>query len=721
MTFRSSRSSVRPVWLAVTVALAAMVFAALGAVVRTQNAEPAEAAPAPAQAGPGRGNLQSNLIDFSTRTPYLPRTAEQERAGFRLPPGYRMELVASDPDVISPAVIAFDADGRMYVSELVSYMMNAEGDDEHAPVSRISRWESTKHDGVYDRHVVFADHLVAPRLIVPLENGVILTSETDSDDLLKLSDTNGDGIADKREVVFTGIGQSGDYNIEHQKAGMFWNMDNWLYSTYNSFRLRWTPKGIQREPTGANGGSWGLASDDDGKPWFVNAGGERGPVNFQYPIVYGAFDPCPAPNARGAARGAAPAPATPLDPNCPAGMNDGFEDGFATVWPAPGIGDMQGGLNRTRMPAQNLNHFTAATGPAIVRGDRLPEELRGNLLFTEPVGRLIRRATIENDGGLIVLHNAYPGAEFLTSEDQLFRPVAIANAPDGTLYVGDMYHGIIQERQWSGPGTYLRARIEQYQLDKDVNHGRIWRLRYDGRPAVPATDTNPGQAAIPALQPDFSAPAMYSQTPAQLVSTLAHPNGWRRDAAQRAARPEAGQVGRAGAPADGALEGQRARSIPRDVDARRARRARRAARARGNEGPESTHARAGDSRERDALQGRRPLVRRRLPRACEGQRPQRRHSGDADHASLQSVRRHERDHGRAVGQQGARRVARRGEPAHAVDDRHRRRRAGRRRRRSRRRNSSGSSRAGRCSKPCASRATRPTVAGRRSPARPMAR
>ena len=125
------------------------------------------------------------------------------------------------------------------------------------------------------------------------------------------------------------------------------------------------------------------------------------------------------------------------------------------------------------------------------------------------------------------------GAEFVTSVDQLFRPVNISNAPDGTLYIADMYHGIIQELQWSGPGSYLRAKIEQYQLDKVAAHGRIWRLRYDGRPAVTATDTNIGQAAIPAIQPTFAAPKMYSETPAQLVAHFAHPNGWWRDMAQR--------------------------------------------------------------------------------------------------------------------------------------------------------------------------------------------
>jgi mono/diheme cytochrome c family protein len=481
--------------------------------------------------GGGRGAATSDLTDFTPKRPYRPRTPAEEAEGFMLPTGYRMELVAAEPDVVNPTAIEFDGNGRMYVAEMVSYMMDADASREHDPISRISRWESTKGDGRYDKHTVFADHLVAPRMVLPLQDGVILTSETDSDDLIKLTDTNGDGVADKREVVFTGIGQSGDANIEHQKAGLLWNMDNWIYTTYNPFRIRWTPSGFLREPTGPNGGQWGLASDDDGKPWFVDAGGERGPMNFQYPIHYGGFTPCPGAGRGGRAGAAGPPPAA--NPNCPPGMENGFEKDFAVVWPGPGIGDMQGGIGRTRMPAQNLNHFTAATGPAIVRGDRLPEDLKGHLLFAEPVGRLIRRAAIDNIEGLTQLRNAYPSAEFVTSIDQLFRPVNISNAPDGTVYIADMYHGIIQEREWSGPGSYLRAKITQYQLDKVASHGRIWRLRYDGRAAVPATDTIIGQAAIPAIEPAFAPPKMYGETPAQLVSHFTHPNGWWRDTAQR--------------------------------------------------------------------------------------------------------------------------------------------------------------------------------------------
>ena len=91
----------------------------------------------------------------------------------------------------------------------------------------------------------------------------------------------------------------------------------------------------------------------------------------------------------------------------------------------------------------------------------------------------------------------------------------MTTAPDGTLYVTDMYRGIIQEAQWSGRGTYLRARINQYGLDKVHSHGRIWRVTHDG------------------IERDKTQPRMLNETPAQLVAHLTHPNGWWRDTAQQ--------------------------------------------------------------------------------------------------------------------------------------------------------------------------------------------
>ena len=87
----------------------------------------------------------------------------------------------------------------MYVAEFITYMRDADGNNQHAPESRITRFESTKDDGVYDKRTVFVDKLVLPRTVVPLDGNSILTNETASDDVVKYTDTNNDGVADKRE------------------------------------------------------------------------------------------------------------------------------------------------------------------------------------------------------------------------------------------------------------------------------------------------------------------------------------------------------------------------------------------------------------------------------------------------------------------------------------------------------------------------------------------
>jgi mono/diheme cytochrome c family protein len=452
--------------------------------------------------GPGLSDAANIGGDYGPKPPVLAVSPEEQAKRFILPPGYRMELVLSEPNVINPAAMAFDGNGRLYIAEIRSYMLDADAGKQHEPTSRISMHESTKGDGAFDKHTVFADNLLFPRMVLPLDKS-ILTNETHSDDVLRLTDTNGDGVADKREVFYTGVGAGRSGNVQQAQSGFVWALDNWIYSTYNPFRFRWTPSGVVREPSGPPGAEWGMSMDDDGKIWLVNAAGERGPANFQIPIQYGAFL-----------------------------VNDQWEPGFDIPYPAPGIADMQGGLPRVRIPGNSLSHFTSTTGPEIVRTDRYPDDLNGDLLFADPVGRFIRRAKIVKTEGLSQVRNAYPGSEFIISTDPLFRPVNIKQGPDGAIYILDMYHGIIQDANWTAKGTYLRYKIEQYQLDKVVGHGRVWRLRYDGVPAG-VVEGAAGQPAIPAMSLGKVWPRMNDETPAQLVAHLTDTNGWWRDTAQR--------------------------------------------------------------------------------------------------------------------------------------------------------------------------------------------
>ena len=139
--------------------------------------------------------------------------------------------------------------------------------------------------------------------------------------------------------------------------------------------------------------------------------------------------------------------------------------------------------------------------------------MEGDVFINEPVGRLIRRAKVENKDGLTFLRNAYDKSEFLRSTDPYFRPVNITTGPDGCLYITDMYRGIIQQAAWVNEGSYLRKVVKKYGIQNVTAHGRIWRLVYEGNKPGPM-------------------PHMLDETPAQLVAHLDHPNGWWRDQAQ---------------------------------------------------------------------------------------------------------------------------------------------------------------------------------------------
>ena len=425
-------------------------------------------------------------IDLETKAPVQPLSPAEEAKLFLLPPGYKITPVLTEPAIQQPGEIAFDADGRMYVLELRTYMLTADSKDELKPTSRISRWEDKNNDGVYETGTTFVDNLIFPRFVLPYGKDCILTMESDADNVYKYTDTNGDGKADKKELFTNKYGRSG--NVEHQQAFMYWGMDNWLYSTVNAFRVRETPNGIIREKTGFNRAQWGITHDDDGKLWFQ--GGASGlPSYFQFPIQYGNFE---VPNE--------------------------FEKGFDIPWGAPvKLADMQGGMDEVRQPDGSLNRVTGSAGNDVYRGDRLPAELKGQYFYGEPVARIVRQINPVVTEGLTTLHNVYQDqkSEFLRTTDPLFRPVDMTTAPDGTLYITDMYHGIIQEGQWTQKGTYLRTKIEQYQLDKVVGLGRIWRITYEGKDR------------------DKTHPAMYEEKSADVVKHLTHPNGWWRDAAQQ--------------------------------------------------------------------------------------------------------------------------------------------------------------------------------------------
>ncbi len=433
-----------------------------------------------------------------------PLSPAESRATMRLAPGFRIELVAAEPLLREPVKCAWDADGRLFVVEMQTYMQDIDGTGTDAAKGTVAVLTDTDGDGVMDKRTEFAGGLVLPRMLLPLDDRV-LVGETYTTDLWMYRDADRDGVADGRVRVREG--KADHRNLEHQDSALTWGIDNWIYTAMSGERLRLLGDELRSEPVSSEFAQWGLAVDDTGRQFFSSAGGERPAYGFQRHPRYGR-----------------------------ASLPGELAEGFTAVWPIVATPDVQGGEGRQR-PDGSLNHFTGCCGQTIFRGDALGDDCVGDYFLPEPVGRLVRRAKVRDVDGRIEIASAYDGVEFLAAADMNFRPIWSATGPDGCLYLVDMYRGIIQEGNWVKEDSYLRPVVARLGLDKNIGRGRIWRIVAEGRTPGPA-------------------PRLLRAKTQDLVATLGHRNGWWRDTAQKllvlrgdaAAVPSLRALLRAGAP-----------------------------------------------------------------------------------------------------------------------------------------------------------------------------
>lgn len=413
-----------------------------------------------------------------------PLSPEESMKAMFLPEGFRVELVASEPMVQEPVAMVWDGNGNLYVAEMRTYMQDINATNENTPTSQVVKLEDTDGDGKMDKRTVFIDSLLLPRMLLALDDRLIV-QETYSSNIDTYRDTNGDGVADEKVRVYQNDTPD-KRNLEHQRSGMLWNLDNWIYTSIR-LRYKWTGDQLQVDSLeDVPAGQWGLGNDDHGRLYLSSAGGEVAAKGFQQMPAYGELD----------------------------FEETQYEGDFHEPWPVIVTPDIEGGTKRLRSDS-TLNHFTGTCGQTIYRGNALPAYMKGDLFICEPVGRLIRRAKVMNKNGVRVLKNAYDKAEFLASKDMNFRPVNMTTGPDGCLYIVDMYRGIIQEGNWTGPSSYIRPQILRFGLDKNIGRGRIYRIVHES--AAPSRER----------------PALLKASSIDLVQYLSHPNGWWRDNAQK--------------------------------------------------------------------------------------------------------------------------------------------------------------------------------------------
>lgn len=444
--------------------------------------------------------------DFADQLPRIePLDPAEALKTFKLLPGFRMELAAAEPDVVDPVAICFDERGRMFVVEMRGY-----SEDKDKKISRIRLLEDTDNDGRFERSTVFAEGLLWPTALFYVNDGLLVA---DAPDIYFFKDTDGDGRADERKVLFTGFGIS---NVQGLLNSFQWSLDNRIVGVTSSSggMVQGTASGRPGEPVNlrgrdfaidprdmsleprTGGGQHGATFDDWGDRFVCSNSDHLQQIVFEE--RYLARNPYLAvPGARVSI--AADGPQADVFRTSPVEPWRELRTRLRVSGKVPGPVE-RGGLAS--------GYFTSATGVTAYRGNAWPKEYLGQVFVADVGSNLIHRKKLVDTGILYRGERIDQKSEFLTSTDNWFRPVQMANGPDGCLYVCDMYREVIEH-----PNS-LPPEIKKHLDLSTRGRGRIWRI-------VPDNFQRP------------EPPRLHDATTEELVATLGHENGWHRDTAAR--------------------------------------------------------------------------------------------------------------------------------------------------------------------------------------------
>ncbi|MED5448797.1 MAG: PVC-type heme-binding CxxCH protein, partial [Planctomycetota bacterium] len=418
----------------------------------------------PERRGASAVEKKTDSVDRDYRD-QLPRTAATrplEAVAELVPrPGFRVEVVAAEPLVQDPVAMEFDENGRLFVCEMPEYNQYANAG--FRGKGRVRCLEDTDGNGVFDRSRIFADGIDSPTSVACWKGGVFVGSVPD---ILYLKDTDGDGTADVRRVVFTGF--SRDKAGEAMLNSFRWGLDNRFHVSTN-LAGGTVRRGGEKADKGVSVRGRGFLFDPRSESFELSSGGgQHGMSMDNWGRKFVCQNSVPAQlvvyDDRYLARNkflAGPAPAINIVPS--GKQTRLFRRSPIEPWRKL----------RTRLRSQGLipgsdeggkpgGFFTGVTGVTIYRGDAWPEAYRGNLLIGEVSNNLLFRARLEDAGVSLVASRADAGAEFLASKSVWFRPVQLANAPDGTLYVIDMARELIEGAAFLADG---QSKVNHYCLD----------------------------------------------------------------------------------------------------------------------------------------------------------------------------------------------------------------------------------------------------------------
>src|SRR5215831_8537081 len=331
-------------------------------------------------------------------------TPQQQLTNFHLPPGFEMQLVASEPQIGKPMNMAFDAQGRLWITQSREYPYAAPLDKRgRDKIIVLSDFDASGHAR---KVTTFAQGLNIPIGLYPYKNGVIAFSIPN---IYYFQDTDGDGKADKKELI---LGRFGfDRDVHGLTSAFRRGYDGWIYADHgfnnnttltakdgstitmnsgNCYRYKLDGSHVEQHSWGQVN-PFGLMFDPLGDLWSADC--HSSPV---YHLLRGAY--------------------------------------------YPSFGKPHDGLGFAPNICDHSHGSTAIAGMVYYAAEEFPAEYRANTFIGNVMTCRINRDSFVMHGSTRIAREA---PDFLICDDPWFRPVDLHLGPDGAMYVADFYNRII--------------------------------------------------------------------------------------------------------------------------------------------------------------------------------------------------------------------------------------------------------------------------------------
>lgn len=393
--------------------------------------------------------------------------AEDALATIQVPDGFKVEMIASEPLITDPVDMEIDEYGRMYVVEMHGYPLDKSGS------GKIVMLSDTNGDGIMDKRTVFKEGLMLPNGIQRWKKGFLVT---DSPNIYYLEDSDNDGKADIMDTVLTGFALT---NPQHNLNNPIYALDNWIYAAHEGI--------VKSRDYGEEFGDEGTEIYFPAKPDLVrlskNAGGKS--VRFrpdQYQLEemasrcqfghtfdrwghwFGSNNSNQGYQEIIAERYLKRNPQLP-----PTGADHNMSDHLNApeVFPTT--------LNPDRQIFTDVGTMTSGSGLTAYLAEDFPAPYPNATFIAEPVSNLVHVDVLRDSGLSYIAGRVFPNKEFFTSTDAWSRPVNMYVGPDGALYILDYYRRVIESPEWMSEEA-----IKEGNLYDGTDKGRIYRVSTTG-------------------------------------------------------------------------------------------------------------------------------------------------------------------------------------------------------------------------------------------------